>query len=97
MYQKFIITQQGTLKFGFVFLHYDLLGPGENMAYGGGLWKHDPSRDAILLYGRSFDFGLPQFEQLKNIDWKGGGGTPKPLFFLPQWPDESILEPVFVR
>lgn len=37
MYQKFIINQNGTLKFGHVYLHKDLLGFGEKCCYGGGL------------------------------------------------------------
>ena len=59
MYQKFIINQDGVLKFGRVYLHKDLLQPGEQCVFGGGLWKIDEGRRAILLYGRSFDFGPP--------------------------------------
>ena len=61
MYQKFIINQDGVLKFGRVYLHRDLLSQGEECPYGGGLWKIDEGRGAILLYGRSFDFGAPDF------------------------------------
>lgn len=57
MYQKFIITQDGELRFGHVYLHRDLLHPGESCPYGGGVWKVDEARHAILLFGRSFDFG----------------------------------------
>ena len=56
MYQKFIINQDGVLKFGHVYLHKDLLARDERCLYGGGLWKIDEGRRAILLYGRSFDF-----------------------------------------
>ncbi|MEE1120806.1 MAG: hypothetical protein UHT92_03905 [Prevotella sp.] len=56
MYQKFIINQDGVLKFGHVYLHKDLLQKGERCIYGGGLWKIDSQRNAIMLYGRSFDF-----------------------------------------
>jgi hypothetical protein len=83
MYQKFIITRDGVLKFGKVYLHHDLLDFGEDGSGGGGLWKHDPLRGAILLYGRSFEFGLPDFDILRKIDWKGSGGTPSPLLSLP--------------
>lgn len=94
MYQKFIINQYGVLKFGRVYQHRDLLGWGEECPYGGGLWKKDDERRAILLYGRSFAFGTPDFSQLRRIEWAGAGGTPSPLFFLPHWPDEDMLIPV---
>ena len=70
MYQKFIINQDGVLKFGHVYLHKDLLARDERCLYGGGLWKIDEGRRAILLYGRSFDFGAPDFHHLRRI---GGG------------------------
>ena len=69
MYQKFIITQEGVLKFGHVYQHRDLLGWNEECPYGGGLWKKDEGRKAVLLYGRSFAFGTPDFKQVKRIDW----------------------------
>ena len=31
----------------------------------------DESRGAIVLYGRSFDFGPPDFDFVKQIDWTG--------------------------
>ena len=94
MYQKFIITQDGVLKFGRVYQHCDLLDYHEDCPYGGGLWKIDESRGTILLYGRSFAFGPPNFSGLKRIDWTALGGKPRPLFFLPHWPSEDVLEPV---
>ena len=47
MFQKFIINREGILKFGHVYLHRDMLAPGEQCTYGGGLWKIDESRGAI--------------------------------------------------
>jgi hypothetical protein len=94
MYQKFIINQDGVLKFGRVYLHRDLLASGERCPYGGGLWKIDEGRGAILLYGRSFDFGPPDFSYVRRIEWNVLGGTPRPLFFLPHWPNEDLLSPV---
>lgn len=94
MYQKFIINQDGVLKFGHVYLHKDLLGCGEKCPYGGGLWIIDESRRAILLYGRSFDFGVPNFNEVRRIEWAGIGGKPLPLFFLPHWPNDDVLIPV---
>ena len=97
MYQKFIITDEGVLKFGNVYLHRDLLERGERCTYGGGLWKRDDSRGAILLYGRSFDFGTPDFGHVRRISWAGIGGRECPLFFVPHWPEENQLIPVFER
>ena len=76
MFQKFIINRDGVLKFGRVYLHRDMLSPGEQCTYGGGLWKIDEGRGAIVLYGRSFDFGPPDFDFVKQIDWTGLGGSP---------------------
>lgn len=95
MYQKFIINQDGTLKFGRVYQHRDLLSFGESCPYGGGLWKVEESRRIIFLYGRSFDFGPPCIEQVRRIEWTGIGGHPLPLFFLPCWPEEEAKQPVF--
>ena len=97
MYQKFIINQEGVLKFGHVYLHKDLLSFGEQCPYGGGLWKADESRRAILLYGRSFDFGTPDFSQVRRIDWSGISGNPVPLFYLPHWPNEDLFIPVYAN
>ena len=97
MYQKFIINQDGVLKFGRVYQHCELLSWGERCPYGGSLWKIDEGRQAILLYGRSFAFGTPEFSALRRIDWSGLGGTPRPLFFLPHWPSEERLVPLFVQ
>lgn len=96
MYQKFIINQDGVLKFGNVYLHRYLLKPGERCPYGGGLWKIDEGRGAIMLYGRSFDFGKPDFDYVKHVDWSHLGGKPRPLLYLPHWPDESEVMPVAV-
>ena len=97
MYQKFIITQDGVLKFGNVYQHSDLLDWGEECPYGGGLWKRDEGRKAILLYGRSFAFGAPDFNHVRRIDWRGVGGTPSPLLYVPRWPNEDSLIPVFAH
>ena len=68
MFQKFIINRDGVLKFGRVYLHRDMLSSDEQCTYGGGLWKIDEGRGAIVLYGRSFDFGPPDFDFVKQID-----------------------------
>ncbi len=97
MFQKFIINQDGVLRFGHVYLHRDMLASDERCVYGGGLWKIDEGRGAILLYGRSFDFGPPDFDYVRRIEWSVIGGKPIPLFFLPNWPDEETLVPVYVK
>lgn len=96
MYQKFIISQEGELRFGHVYLHRDMLEVGEDECWGGGLWKIDHGRQAIVLYGRSFDFGGPDFTRLRRIDWTGVGCRPLPLLYLPHWPNEEIIEPIMI-
>ena len=54
-------------------------------------------RGAFVLYGRSFDFGPPDFDYVKRIDWSGLGGTPRPLLYLPHWPDETEVIPVIAE
>lgn len=97
MYQKFIITQEGVLRFGNVYQHRELLHWDEECPYGGGLWKVDEGRRAVLLYGRSFAFGPPCFEHVRRIEWSGLGGTPRPLFYLPHWPSEESLVLVYAN
>lgn len=97
MYQKFIIAEDHTLRFGNVYLHRDLLRIGEDTCYGGGLWKIDHTRSAIILYGRSFDFGCPDFNYVHRIDWSFIGGKPQQLLFAPYWPNEDVLEPVYAK
>ena len=97
MFQKFIINRDGVMKFGRVYLHRDMLSPDEQCTYGGGLWKIDEGRGAIVLYGRSFDFGPPDFDFVKQIDWTGLGGTPRPLLYLPHWPSEEEIVPIIIN
>lgn len=97
MYQKFIINQDGVLRFGQVFMHRDLLRSGEQCTYGGGLWRLDEERRIVLLFGRSFDFGEPDFDYVRRIDWTGLGGTPIPLYYLRNWPSEETLIPIYAK
>lgn len=97
MYQKFIITSDGVLRFGRVYQHRDLLRYGEECLYGGGLWKICEERRSVMLYGRSFAFGPPELDYIKRIEWSGIDGTPRPLFFLPHWPNEEDMVPVYAR
>lgn len=122
MYPKFIITLDGTLKFGNVYLHRELLPKGHTTCHGGGLWKIVQLSDAqkvnlakssdsgtsadttsisetscIILYGRSFDFGLPEFEYLQRVDNEGPGSLGLPIFYQRRFADEEFLEPVWPR
>ena len=94
MYRKFIITDKGVLRFGVVYQHRDLLEWDEECPHGGGLWEHDTQRGAVLLYGRSFAFGAPDFSMVCSVDWDSLGAVPCPLLYLPQWPSEETVRPV---
>lgn len=96
MYQKFIINQDGVLVFGNVYMHRELLGRGERCPYGGGLWKIDEKYGAIVLYGRSFDFGKPDFDFVRKVDWTFLGGKERQLLYAPHWPDETELVPILI-
>lgn len=50
MYSKFIITDDGVLRFGCVAQHRDLLEWGEECSNGGGFWNLDESRGVLLLF-----------------------------------------------
>jgi hypothetical protein len=94
MYQKFIITDDGVLKFGNVYHHRNLLRWGEECRYGGGLWRIDETRGIVILYGRSFEFGAPSFECVRYINWDGIDGVERPVFYQPHWPYDETLIPV---
>lgn len=97
MYNKFIITLSGELRFGNVFLHRDLLPRGDNSCHGGGLWEIDNQRGIILLYGRSFDFGLPSFEHATHTDRNAlPGSLGYPFFYRRMFAGEEVLEPVTI-
>jgi hypothetical protein len=94
MYQKFIITDDGVLKFGNVYHHRNLLRWDEGGRYGGGLWRIDETRGIVILYGRSFEFGAPSFERVRYINWDGIDGVERPVFYQPHWPYDETLIPV---
>lgn len=91
MYQKFIITDSGELKFGNVYHHRNLLRCDESCPYGGGLWRIDDSREAVVLYGRSFEFGAPSFDALRFVNWDGIDGKERTLLYQPHWPYDDTL------
>jgi len=102
MYNKFIITDSGHLRFGQVYMHRDLLDPGED-CLGGGLWKIDEEKRCVLLFGRSFDFGGPDFSEVRLIEWGSlHHNSPStmgamPLYYAPHFPALEPLEPVFAK
>lgn len=63
---KFIISQNGRLRFGAVGRHKDLLLQNENNCHGGGHYLYE--KEQISLFGYSYDFGEPQFEFLIDIE-----------------------------
>ena len=97
MYQKFIITDDGELRFGNVYHHRNLLRWDESCHYGGGLWRIDKARGAVVLYGRSFEFGAPSFDGLRCVNWDGIDGKERPLFYQSHWPYDESLQPIVAR
>lgn len=94
MQRKFVITSDGVLRFGYVDRHYDLLPIGQDECFGGGLWLIDTARGIVVLYGRSFDYGTPDFSRVRRVEYEQSGIPRLPLLYYPNWPDQSIVEPV---
>lgn len=95
--QKFIITEGGKLVFGDVKLHRDLIPDGDGACHGGGFWRIDNQRGCILLYGRSFDFGAPEFNYMRSIDKTTlPASLGYPMFYEREFAGEEILEPIMV-
>ena len=95
--QKFVITIEGELRFGDVHLHKDLLPWGDDECYGGGFWKINAGGMSIDLWGRSYDFGPADFNEVRRIDWIGVGGKPIPLIFYPNYPEKDNSVQIFAR
>ena len=95
MARKFIITNDGTLVFGDVELHRNLIPEGDDTCHGGGLWRIDNQRGIIELSGRSFDFGAPEFSFLLWVDRSSvPGSLGYPIFYRREFAGEVILEPI---
>lgn len=92
---KFIISESGKLVFGDVRLHRDLIPYGDSTCLGGGFWRIDNQRGMLLLYGRSFDFGAPEFSRLHSIDRScPPASLDYPIFYQREFAGEEILEPI---
>lgn len=63
---KFIITNGGYLRLGLVTLHRDLL-LGHEECQGGGFYEIDYVGNALLLSGKSYDYGPPQWNRFAVI------------------------------
>lgn len=63
---KFIITSGGHLRLGLVTLHRDLLLPHED-CLGGGFYEFDYAAGRLLLSGKSFDYGYPQWSKVNVL------------------------------
>ncbi len=64
--QKFVITSDNRLKYGDVNMHYQLLDAGES-CIGGGMYEFDRLRNAMMLYGKSYDFGRPKWSWVDTL------------------------------
>ncbi len=71
---KFILTKDGTLRFGMVNLHEDLLQVGDR-CLGGGYYEIDPMGYRLLLDRESYDFGPPRWDMVDSLrlpsDYRG--------------------------
>ena len=97
MFQKFIINRDGVLKFGRVYLHRDMLSPGEQCTYGGGLWKIDEGRGCHRALRQKFRLRPSRFRLCETDRLDGLGRRPRPLFYLPHWPSEEEIVPVIIN
>lgn len=84
--------------FGDVGLHRDLLPAGDDTFHGGGFWNIDNQRGIIILSGRSFDFGAPEFSYLRSINRDTAPGClGYPIFYQREFCGQLILEPIEIK
>lgn len=96
MNPKFILVTSegdpfGTLRFGLVWNHVDLLKEGETV-HGGGWYDRDYNNRRFILYGQSIDFGKPDMSYLDRIPSTLMGYR---FFFSPDtilFPDTKLSE-----
>ena len=63
---KFILTKDGTLRFGLVRRHTELLMPDET-CIGGGFYEVDIISHRLLLKGASSEYGEPAWEKTDRL------------------------------
>lgn len=63
---KFILTNTGFFRLGMVNMHKDLLQDGEECC-GGGYYEFDYIGNRLILSGRSYDFGSPQWSRFDTL------------------------------
>lgn len=66
LHPKFILTMDGHLRFGQVVRHQDLWKKGDQ-CIGGGYWEVDYTRNCLVLYDESRDFGAPRWHLVERI------------------------------
>lgn len=83
--RKFVVMGDGELRLGDVNMHRDLLAP-EEQCVGGGSYDFDYVGGRLLLDGKSYDYGKPQWhkvdclrvsERYRGLDicWEGEAVT----------------------
>lgn len=74
MEQKFVITDEGYLRLGYVRMHEDLL-EDDDTCIGGGYWEVDYIRMELILDRESYDYGKPKWHYLEQLyvpeDYRG--------------------------
>lgn len=63
---KFIITMDGHFRLGMVYMHSDLLEPGDK-CIGGGYYRFDYVSNTIWLDKSSHDFGKPMWHLIETL------------------------------
>ena len=91
MHPKFILMADpakpltGSFVYGMVCQHRDLIR-GYGKVYGGGWYHKDDARKVMNLYGRSGDYGAPDFRFLDRIPAELKGYT---FTYSPDWAEEG--------
>jgi hypothetical protein len=95
MHPKFLLVSDpktpliGTFVYGMVGQHKELI-PGYVKTHGGGWFHQDESRKIMTLYGRSGDYGEPDFRFLDRIPAQLQGYR---FVYSPDWgADERELD-----
>ena len=91
MHPKFLLLSNpdtplvGTFVYGMVGQHKELI-KGYVKTHGGGWYEKDPVRKTMTLYGRSGDYGDPDFRFLDRIPAELKGYT---FLYSPGWGAED--------